>query len=345
LDQPQVFYFAEGGDQEAAADLRKRLADLGASRPFVVASQHGFDLARHVTDEALQITPPGGATTHWAAEAGLLARRSDADVVVAVGGGRALDLAKLVAARAGLTVVTAPTQLAHDGICSPVAVVPNPEGRIESIGTITPRAVFISLPLLLEAPQESVAAGLGDLLANPLALRDWALAAERGLDRIDQRAWELSVQSYELVEPILDSDGPVAARDLGVLRTLADALILSGTAMISSGTSRPASGAEHEISHAIDELFGGRALHGAQVAFGCIVSVGLYGEDTEKFRARLRHLGLPQHPRDLGLDRDDMIRVLLRAPETRPGRFTILEDAELDESRAGALIDGIWGRD
>ena len=42
--------------------------------------------------------------------------------------------------------------------------------------------------------------------------------------------------------------------------------------MIAAGTSRPASGGEHEISHAIDEIFGGRALHGAQVAFGCVAA-------------------------------------------------------------------------
>jgi hypothetical protein len=31
-------------------------------------------------------------------------------------------------------------------------------------------------------------------------------------------------------------------------------------------------------------------MHGAQVAFGCIVSVALYGEDTSAFRRRLSNL-------------------------------------------------------
>jgi glycerol-1-phosphate dehydrogenase [NAD(P)+] len=113
--------------------------------------------------------------------------------------------------------------------------------------------------------------------------------------------------------------------------------------MICAGTSRPASGGEHEISHAIDELCGGRALHGAQVAFGCIVSVALYDEDTDAFRRRLRGLGLPSHPRDLSLSEDDMVRLLLHAPDTRPGRFTVIEDADLDEPRARALVRRIWG--
>ncbi|HYN36385.1 MAG TPA: iron-containing alcohol dehydrogenase, partial [Actinomycetota bacterium] len=233
-------------------------------------------------------------------------------------------------------------QLSHDGICSPVAVVPNDEAINESVGAIPPRLVFISVPTLIGAPAASVRAGLGDLMANPLALRDWALAAERGLEEIDQRAWDLSVESYQLIKRHLDADPTEAGKDPAFLRELADALVLSGMAMTYVGTSRPASGAEHEISHAIDELHGGRALHGAQVAFGCIFSVALYGEDTGAFRNQLRRIGLPQHPADLGLTEDETVTLVLAAPDTRPGRFTILEDADLDESSARTLVRRIW---
>jgi glycerol-1-phosphate dehydrogenase [NAD(P)+] len=114
--------------------------------------------------------------------------------------------------------------------------------------------------------------------------------------------------------------------------------------MICAGSSRPASGAEHEISHAIDQHLGGRALHGAQVAFGCVFSVALYGEDPAAFRERLARLGLPQHPGELGLSEDDAVDLLLAAPGTRPGRFTILEDADLDDAKARALVRSVWGR-
>ncbi len=185
-------------------------------------------------------------------------------------------------------------------------------------------------------------AGIGDLLANPLALRDWALAAEHGPEEIDQQAWDMSVESFELIEPDLESDPRLLAKDPDFLHRLADALILSGMAMITSGTSRPASGGEHEISHSLDELYGGPALHGHQVAFGCIFSVALYDEDPDAFRKRLHRLGLPQAPDDIGLGSRDLAKVLLHAPETRPGRYTILEHSDLDEARARALIEQIW---
>lgn len=341
-EAPEVFVF-EGGTVSASKDLAARIGLLEVRNPLVVASIHGTALGADI-DTSLGIrTPPSGADQAWAAGLGTEAIAESAGGVIAIGGGRCLDLGKLAAARAGLTVVAVPTQLSHDGLCSPVAVVPNDDGRAESVGAIHPRAVYLSLPTLVGAPPASVAAGMGDLLANPLSLRDWALAAERGLEEIDQRAWDLSCESYGVIEPFLDSDPDELSRDPSFLKTLAEALVMSGTAMIYAGTSRPSSGAEHEISHAIDHLFPGRALHGAQVAFGAIISMALYEEDTTLFRQRLKRLGLPQHPDDLGLSLDDTVKVLLEAPDTRPGRFTVLEHANLDEASALDLTRRIWG--
>ena len=83
-------------------------------------------------------------------------------------------------------------------------------------------------------------------------------------------------------------------------------------------------------------------MHGAQVAFGSIVSMALYGDDVTAFRSLLRGLGLPDSPDSLGFDTEDLVKVILEAPETRPGRFTILEEAALDESAARNLVEKIW---
>lgn len=345
MELPEVFISAEQNEDEAASELRNRVAELGTGSPFVLASRHGMRLASTLIEDHPHARPPRDATQVWAADLGSQVKRAGAGIVVAIGGGRTLDLAKLAAARAGVAVMTVPTQLSHDGIASPVAVVPDADGKNESIGAVAPREVFVSLSTLLGAPAPSVAAGIGDLLANPLALRDWALAAERGLAEVDGRAWELSVESYRRIEADLEVDIVRAATDGAFLQRLADALILSGMSMLQSGDSRPASGGEHEVAHAIDELYGGRALHGAHVAFGCIFSVALYGDDTRAFRQRLLRLGLPQNPRELGLGERELVDLLLHAPNTRPGRFTILEEADLDEGDARTLVRKVWGEE
>ena len=241
--------------------LATTISNLEIENPYIISSPHGERLGAGIDGTRSGAMPLSGADQDWAAQLGEAARAADADAIVAIGGGRRLDVAKLAAARAGLVNIAVPTQLSHDGICSPVAVVPNAEGRPESLGATAPRAVVISLPTLRAAPVASIAAGLGDLLANPLALRDWALATERGLETIDQQAWDYSSESFEAVEIFLDRDPALSEKDPDFLRHLADALVLSGMSMICSGTSRPASGGEREISHAIDELYGGRGMH------------------------------------------------------------------------------------
>lgn len=346
MEFPEVVVFDASDDEaDAATELARQVNAREIESPFVLASVHGEKLAAALEGPRPPQKHHAHSNQQTADDLGSRAKRSGADAIVSVGGGRCLDIGKLAAARAGLPLVSVPTQLSHDGICSPVAVVPDIEGRTESLGAVAPVLVFVSQPTLVTAPAASVAAGLGDLLANPLALRDWALAAEHGLEDVDQRAWDLSVESFELIENDLDTDPGTSANDPSFFRRLADALVLSGMAMICAGTSRPASGAEHEISHALDELHDGPAMHGAQVAFGCLVSVALYGEDPGAFRERLRRLHLPERPSDLGLTEDAAVETLLHAPLTRPGRFTILEDADLDEGAARRLVRRIWSAD
>ncbi|HEX2057926.1 MAG TPA: iron-containing alcohol dehydrogenase [Actinomycetota bacterium] len=155
MEFPEIHVYDESADEsEAGRHLSRTLAELGIESPFVVASVHGKALAAELDagDEAI-VVPVAGADQAWAVDVGARAQRMGADAVVAIGGGRCLDVAKLAAGRAGVTVVSVPTQLSHDGICSPVAVVPDDTGRPESVPAIAPRAVFLSLPTLVGAPR------------------------------------------------------------------------------------------------------------------------------------------------------------------------------------------------
>lgn len=343
FDFPRVRVSAEETDEAyAGRELAAWLIQCGFDSLFVVASRHGRNLIGELAGVVGAATPPAGAGRAWAD--GLVPRiaASGAHAVVALGGGRCLDAAKHAAFAAGTPLVAVPTQLSHDGICSPVAVLPDADGISQSLPALFPTAVFFSLPTLRSAPVRSIRAGLGDLLSNPYAIRDWELAATVGVDEIDDRAWHLSLESTQLVEPWLDGVDDDEARAPEFLTLLAHALANSGLAMMCAGSSRPASGAEHKISHAIDLTFGGRAPHGEQVGFACIVSAALHGLEVGPVVAQVRGLGLPTHPRELGMDAGELTRVLVAAPATRPGRYTILEHAALSEDEAAALVRSLW---
>ncbi|MGW0738047.1 iron-containing alcohol dehydrogenase family protein [Streptomyces sp. NPDC002851] len=248
------------------------------------------------------------------------------DAVVGLGGGKIIDCAKFAAARVGLPLVAVATNLSHDGLCSPVATLDNDAGR-GSYGVPTPIAVVIDLDVIREAPVRFVRSGIGDALSNISAIRDWELAArERGED-IDGLAAAMARQAGEAV---LRHPGGVG--DDGFLQVLAEGLVLTGIAMSISGDSRPASGACHEINHAFDLLFPKRAAsHGEQCGLGAAFAMHLRGarEESAHMAEVLRRHGLPVLPSEIGFSVDEFVQVVEYAPQTRPGRYTILEHLDL----------------
>ncbi|UMG93198.1 iron-containing alcohol dehydrogenase [Nocardioides sp. TF02-7] len=73
------------------------------------------------------------------------------DAVVGIGGGKTIDVAKYAATRAAVPMVAVATNLAHDGICSPVASLEHPHGK-GSYGVALPLAVVVDLDYVRTAP-------------------------------------------------------------------------------------------------------------------------------------------------------------------------------------------------
>ncbi|MGW1806000.1 iron-containing alcohol dehydrogenase family protein [Streptomyces sp. NPDC002078] len=248
------------------------------------------------------------------------------DAVVGLGGGKIIDCAKFAAARVGLPLVAVPTNLAHDGLCSPVATLDNDAGR-GSYGVPNPIAVVIDLDVIREAPARFVRAGIGDAISNINAVADWELSNRVNGEKIDGLAAAMARQAGEAV---LRHPGGIGENEF--LQVLAEALVLSGISMSISGDSRPSSGSCHEINHAFDLLFPKRAAaHGEQCGLGAAFAMYLRGahEESAYMADVLRRHGLPVLPEEIGFSVDEFVRVVEFAPETRPGRYTILEHLDL----------------
>ncbi|MFF9867170.1 iron-containing alcohol dehydrogenase family protein [Streptomyces sp. NPDC013953] len=248
------------------------------------------------------------------------------DAVVGVGGGKILDVTKYAAARVGLPMVSVATNLSHDGICSPIATLDNDNGR-GSYGVPSPIAMVIDLDVIRRAPARFVRSGIGEAISNLSAIADWELSHRHTGEQIDGLAAAMARTSGESV-----LRHPGGVEDDELLIVLAEALVLGGIAMSISGDSRPSSGACHEISHAFDLLYPGRAaLHGEQVGLGAAFAMNLRGarEESGLFAEVLRRHGLPVLPEEIGFSPDEFVAAVEYAPQTRPGRFTILEHLDL----------------
>jgi glycerol-1-phosphate dehydrogenase [NAD(P)+] len=256
------------------------------------------------------------------------------DAVVGIGGGRTLDVAKYAATRAALPMVAVATNLAHDGICSPVASLDHPHGK-GSYGVALPLAVLVDLDYVKSAPAQMVRSGIGDVLSNLSAIEDWNLAHHERNEAVDGLAMAFARTAGH---SILHRTDTIADDDF--LIALAEALVLSGMAMSVAGTSRPCSGACHEILHAVDRLFPGTSNHGELAGIGALFAMFLRGDDElfgQISHCLARH-ELPRLPADVGLSDEQFAEAVLFAPNTRPDRYTILEHLALDEASTHARV-------
>ncbi|OEV03956.1 iron-containing alcohol dehydrogenase family protein [Streptomyces oceani] len=248
------------------------------------------------------------------------------DAVVGLGGGKVIDSAKYAAARIGLPMVAVATNLANDGLCSPVSTLDNDAGR-GSYGVPNPIAIVIDLDVIREAPDRYIRAGIGDAVSNLSAVADWELS-----HAVTGEAFEglAAAMARSAGDSVLRHPGGIQDDDFLVI--YAEALVLTGIAMSIAGDSRPASGACHEICHALDLLYPKRAAaHGEQCGMGAAFAMHLRGahDEAAMIAGVLRRHGLPVLPGDIGFETDEFVKAVEYAPQTRPGRYTILEHLDL----------------
>jgi glycerol-1-phosphate dehydrogenase [NAD(P)+] len=332
-------------------DLGAEMADMGwLDRRLLVVTGAGpsaalADVARQSLEQLGAAAGTATVTAGTVEECSRLAQRliaDDVELVVAIGGGRVLDTAKYAASRVGLDWVAVPTTLANDGITSPVASLLDRDGVRQSLGARMPVGVLVDVGLISAAPPLTLRAGLGDLLSNLSAVRDWRLAESHGEDRCDEFSALIAEQAAESVLSIGNLEGPRA------LASLARGLIMSGLAMAIAGSSRPCSGSEHLISHALDgRLDVPKNPHGLQVGFAALLTLLLQDELTDEILATYLRVGLPTTAADLRVSDDQLHRALEEAPGTRPGRWTILsgrrwparELTELQQTLAARIVE------
>jgi len=199
-----------------------------------------------------------------------------ADIALAIGCGVMNDLTKWSAYEHGLPYAVVATAATMNGFTA-ANVAPTVTGVKTLIPARPPVAVFAVPSILIRAPHELTAAGLGDTIAKPMSTADWLLNHIFCDEYFCRYCSEIinALETYYLDRPedIRNCEPPA-------IEALFNALIYSGVAMTLVGTSAPSSGGEHLLSHTLDMMSSvdGTAhdLHGRQVGLGTIFSAALY---------------------------------------------------------------------
>lgn len=263
-----------------------------------------------------------------------------AEVIIGVGGGKVLDVSKVVGTRMNVPVILVPTALSCDAVCSPVASIRVNKIKSISIEVGMPWAVVIDLDIVAGSPRRLFCAGIGDLLSNKTALVDWKLAHQVNKEKIDTVSCMIANNAVDIFLNTVNQNNISRS---ALLQMTVESLIMSGIAMAIAGSSRPCSGSEHLISHALDNYCGGKALHGEQVAVAMLISEYLQGghNSENNMRQHFKRLGLPTHYKEIGYTKDEMCLAIQKAPSIR-NRYTILNEMELKTKQINYILDEVF---
>jgi glycerol dehydrogenase len=232
----------------------------------------------------------------------------EADVVIGVGGGKALDTAKLIAHQAKLPVVTIPTSAATCAAWTALSNVYSEAGAFQYDVALDrcPDLLILDYELVATAPQRTLVAGIGDALAK------WYEASVSS-GASEQTLVIAAVQQARVLRDLLFQKTPAALAEPGGAewREVVDACVLLAGVMGGLGGAQCRTVAAHAIHNGLTHLPESHAiLHGEKVAYGILAQLRLEEiaqQSSLAYTARQQLIqfyeatGLPKTLEDMGM--------------------------------------------
>lgn len=250
----------------------------------------------------------GFCTNHAIQTYSDIAKTNHSGVVIGVGGGSVLDVAKAVAENTNLPVVTIPTIAATCAAWSALTVIYDESGKVIDHRPlqISPTIVLADTKILVEAPVRYLQSGIGDTIVK------WYENVPNNKNNDYDFAYQVSLNTAKYALSVLETHAVQAVEDnrqkqaTRAFKEVVDAIFaLAGlVGSITSGRYRfAASHAIHDSMTALSETH--ISLHGEKVIFGLIAQFLLEKrseiEITRLIRT-LNELNLPITLKQLGID-------------------------------------------
>lgn len=218
-----------------------------------------------------------------------VAQDQGADLIIALGGGAALDAGKAVAHELNLPVIVVPTTAATDGPCSALTVIYNDEGGFEQYLPLrrNPECVLVDTEIIAKAPVKFLIAGMGDALAcyweSATCARSGRTSGFSGGQTPTLAVLTLARVCYDT---LLESGRSAKLAVEQKLVTPAVEAIVEANTLLSGLSSENAG---HAGAHAIHNGFTvlpqtQRLLHGEKVAFALLAQLVLEGQPQQHIR-------------------------------------------------------------
>lgn len=258
---------------EAIARLGQRPLLVGGDRSLAIV----FPLLSAVLQQQslLLAQTADGSTCSEASLSRLRQRVNEhhADCIIGVGGGKALDAAKLLAYQCGLPVVTIPTSGATCAAWTALSNVYSDQGAFLYDIPLPqcPNLLILDYDLIQTAPQHTLVAGIGDALAK------WYEASVSS-GHSQRTMLVTAVQQARVLRDLLFQKAIAALHAPGseVWQDVVDATVLVAGMIGGVGGAQCRTVAAHAVHNGLTHLLPGHhTLHGEKVAYGILVQLRL----------------------------------------------------------------------
>ena len=236
------------------------------------------------------------------------ANSKEADVIVGVGGGKTIDVAKVVALRRKAATIIVPTIASTDAPCSAQAVVYSERGMFEKAINLprNPDSVIVDSGIIANAPVRLLVSGMGDALSTWFEASSCYESCSNNTigAKSTQMAQIIARACYETLIEHCES----AKRDCEshfVSHSLEEVIeantLLSGIGFESGGLATA-----HSVHNGLTSVYRTKEFfHGEKVAFGVLVSLFLTSKPShivdEVFSFCMK-VGLPTTLEEIGLE-------------------------------------------
>ncbi|VEP13669.1 putative enzyme [Hyella patelloides LEGE 07179] len=236
------------------------------------------------------------------------AQQHQADFIIGVGGGKALDTAKLLAHQCQIPIVTIPTSAATCAGWTALSNIYSEAGAFQYDVALDrcPDLIIVDYGLIATAPKRTLVAGIGDAIAK------WYEASVSSGDSTATMTIA-AVQQARVLRDILFQKSPSAVENIQGedWREVVDATVLLAGVIGGIGGANCRTVAAHAVHNGLTHIPQAHdALHGEKVAYGILVQLRLEemvqnNQLAVSARQQLlkfyRSIGLPQTLEDLDL--------------------------------------------
>ena len=236
------------------------------------------------------------------------ARQHQADFIIGIGGGKALDTAKLLAHQCQLPIVTIPTSAATCAGWTALSNVYSEEGAFQYDVALDrcPDLIIVDYGLIATAPKRTLVAGIGDAIAK------WYEASVSSGHSTATMTIAAVQQARVLRDILLQKSLPALENPQGEdWREVVDATVLLAGVIGGIGGANCRTVAAHAVHNGLTHIPEAHdALHGEKVAYGILVQLRLEemvqnNQLAKSARKQLlkfyNSIGLPKTLEDLGL--------------------------------------------